>query len=127
MSIFNIDNWLKWLKMEDNAFNKLPINGIVGLISNESREDILIIYRTEDAVNIRVSKIQEETRNPVVDIVFVIAYRHFDLILNSDFSQFINLVDENLITASPLISVEKLQTRNYLEFIGLAGLTIKIE
>lgn len=124
--IFDINKWLEWLKQPDNAFNKIPDNGIVGIISNASGEDILIISRKQDQIDIRTSKILEEQRNPVVDIVFIVNNRHFDLILSSKFEQFKDLVSGNQVTASPLISLEKLQTKNYLEFIGEAGLTIKV-
>ena len=75
--IFDINKWLEWLKQPDNAFNKIPDNGIVGIISNASGEDILIISRKQDQIDIRTSKILEEQRNPVVDIVFIVNNRHF--------------------------------------------------
>ena len=126
MSIFNINKWLQWLQQEDNAFNKIPNNGIVGIISNASNTEILIISRKNNTIDIRTSTIQEEKRNPIVDIVFIINNRHFDLILTNKFEQFKNLINDNQLTAKPLISLEKLQTKKYLEFIGEVGLTIKV-
>ena len=126
MSIFNINKWLQWLQQEDNAFNKIPNNGIVGIISNASNTEILIISRKNNTIDIRTSTRQEEKRNPIVDIVFIINNRHFDLILTNKFEQFKNLINDNQLTAKPLISLEKLQTKKYLEFIGEVGLTIKV-
>ncbi len=126
MSIFDINKWLNWLQQEDNAFNKIPNNGAVGIISNASKEDILIISRKNNTIDIRTSKIPEETRNPIVDIVFIVNKRHFDIILANNFEQFKNLINDNQLTAQPLISLEKLQTKHYLEFIGETGLTIKV-
>ena len=126
MSIFDINKWLNWLQQEDNAFNKIPNNGAVGIISNASKEDILIISRKNNTIDIRTRKIQEETRNPIVYIVFIVNKRHFDIILANNFEQFKNLINDNQLTAQPLISLEKLQTKHYLEFIGETGLTIKV-
>ena len=126
MSIFNINKWLQWLQQEDNAFNKIPNNGIVGIISNASNTEILIISRKNNTIDIRTSTIQEEKRNPIVDIVFIINNRHFDLILTNKFEQVKNLINDNQLTAKPLISLEKLPTKKYLEFIGEVGLTIKV-
>ena len=126
MSIFEINKWLKWLQQKDNPFNQIPNNGIVGIISNASNEDILIISRKNNNIDIRTSKIKQETRNPIVDIVFIINKRHFDLILNNNFQQFRDLINDNQLTAQPLISIEKLQTKNYIPFIGKTGLTIKV-
>ena len=125
-TVFNVERWRNWANGSYSLFYTLPDNGRVGVVTNDSSEDILVFKkdRNSDKVNVESNKIQEIRLQPVVDIVFIINERNFDEVLNDDaFKRLSELLKEGLISIFSLMPLNELNQKDYTLFLSSLGLS----
>lgn len=119
---FNVELWKNWVEGSSSFFAGLLDGSVIGILIGENEDQIILLEKKDGKIGVKIEN-PEDLKRPISDIIFKIEEDNVKEILeDSSFVKFIELLSNQKIRVYGLISQAELINNGYTGFLGRLGL-----